>query len=59
MQTSETHNLSNPEPQEVAGTLRIERRGRYWAVFDGDVLVCLTVYQKGAREVVRRLRLRI
>jgi len=59
MQTSETHNSPEPEPQEIAGTLRIERRGRYWAVLDGDVLVCLTVYQKGAREVVRRLRLQI
>lgn len=35
--------------------VRIEQRGRYWAVFDGQVLVCLTVYKRGAREVVRRL----
>ena len=35
--------------------VRIEQRGRYWAVFDGAELVCLAVYKRGAREVVRRL----
>jgi hypothetical protein len=35
--------------------LWIERRGRHWAVHEGDVLVCLCVYRKGAVEVVRRL----
>ncbi len=30
--------------------------GRYWAVYDdAGELVCLCVYRKGAREVVRRL----
>ena len=33
----------------------ITKWGRFWAVFDGAELVCLTVYKKGAREVVRRL----
>jgi hypothetical protein len=34
-------------------SLRIERYGsRYWAVFDGPELVCVTVYRKGARAVV-------
>jgi hypothetical protein len=28
---------------------------RYWAVFDGSDLVCVTVYKKGALEVKRRL----
>jgi hypothetical protein len=38
------------------GRYRIDRRGRCWEVRDatGD-LVCLTVYKKGAVEVVRRL----
>jgi hypothetical protein len=27
----------------------------YWAVYDREDLVCVTVYRKGAREVVRRL----
>lgn len=28
---------------------------RYWAVYDGESLVCVTVYKKGAQEVIRRL----
>ena len=30
---------------------------RYWALFERDELVCLTVYKKGALEVKRRLEL--
>ena len=39
-----------PEPNYT-----IERRGRFWAVLDEGVLVCLTVYRRGAVEVKRRL----
>ena len=36
--------------------MEIVRRGRFWAVHDGaGQLVCVAVYKKGAREVVRRL----
>lgn len=36
---------------------RIEKYGsRHWAVFDKSDLVCVTVYLKGAREVLRRLQ---
>ncbi len=36
--------------------MTITKRGWFWAVHDRDgQLVCLTVYKKGAREVVRRL----
>ncbi len=37
--------------------MRIEKYGsKYWAVYDDeDELVCLTVYKKGACEVVKRL----
>ena len=28
---------------------------RFWAVWDGDTLVCVALYKKGAQEVVRRL----
>lgn len=36
--------------------MRIEKYGRFWAVIDETgVLVCVCVYKKGAREVVRRL----
>ena len=37
--------------------LRIERYGRtrFWALWDGNELVTVTVYTKGAQEVQRRL----
>lgn len=36
--------------------MTIEKYGRYWAVYEADgMLVCLTVYKKGALEVLRRL----
>jgi len=39
--------------------MRIEHYGqRFWAVYDGDVLVCVTVYRKGAQEVMRRLSIK-
>ena len=28
---------------------------RFWAVYDGDELLCLTVYQKGALAVIERI----
>ncbi len=38
------------------GDFRIIRRGRFWIVKDPEgSLVCVTVYKKGALEVVRRL----
>ena len=38
-------------------TLRIERykNTRHWALYDGQELVVVTVYRRGAREVQRRL----
>jgi hypothetical protein len=36
--------------------MSIQKYGRYWAIYDLDgTLICVTVYKKGAREVVRRL----
>lgn len=35
---------------------RLEKARRYWAVYEGDTLLCLTVYKKGARSVIERLR---
>ncbi len=35
--------------------MEIRKYGRYWAVFEGEALVCVTVYRKGALEVIRRL----
>ncbi len=40
---------------EQATVIRIERRGRFWAVLEDGELVCLTVYRKGARAVAARL----
>jgi hypothetical protein len=39
-------------------TLRIERYGntRHWAVYDAHELVVVTVYRRGALEVLRRLQ---
>jgi len=38
-------------------TLRIERyrNTRHWAVYEGESLVVVTVYKRGAQEVRRRL----
>ncbi len=36
--------------------MKIVKYRRYWAVYDGDELVCLCVYKKGAVEVVKRLQ---
>jgi len=38
-------------------TLRIERyaKTRFWALYDGEELVVVTVYKKGARAVQQRL----
>lgn len=36
--------------------MEIRKYYRYWAVYDADEqLVCITLYKKGAKEVVRRL----
>jgi len=37
--------------------LEIQRYNRYWAVYDNRDLVCVTVYRKGAEEVVKRLKM--
>ena len=37
--------------------MHIEKKGRYWSVYDNNgTFICLTVYKKGAREVIRRLQ---
>ena len=33
----------------------LQRYGRFWAVYDYGTLVVVTVYKKGAREVIQRL----
>lgn len=47
--------MEGTDPME-ATKFRMERHGsRFWAIYDGDALVCVTVYKKGASEVIRRL----
>ena len=42
-------------PETSHPGLTTQKYGRFWAVHDRDDLVCLCVYRKGAKEVVRRL----
>jgi hypothetical protein len=46
------------EVDERTNTLVIQPYGdRYYALYDGEDLVCVTVYKKGALEVKRRLEM--
>jgi hypothetical protein len=36
--------------------MSIEKYGKFWAVYENEALICVTVYKKGALEVMRRLR---
>jgi hypothetical protein len=46
----------NKEPDVKSKGLVILPYGdRYYALYDGENLVCVTVYKKGAQEVKRRL----
>lgn len=29
--------------------------GRFWAVYEGEELICVTVYKKGAKAVIARI----
>ncbi len=40
---------------EHTGILRLRKYGQFWAVYDlDDTLVVVTVYKKGAMEVIKR-----
>lgn len=50
------HQARRATPTLSFGGYLVQRRGRFWAVVDAaEGLVCLTVYKRGALEVVRRL----
>jgi hypothetical protein len=52
---ADTQNSAAPAPQPQPG-YTIRKRHRDWMVIDPQgQLVCLTVYRRGAEEVVRRL----
>lgn len=43
-------------PSAPASAFGLRRYGsRYWAVYEGETLLCVTVYKKGARSVIERL----
>jgi hypothetical protein len=45
------------ELERITPNYEIRRRGQFWEVLDSTgELVCMTVYKRGAKEVVRRLR---
>ena len=47
---------TRPTSSLSLGGYVVQRRGRFWAVLDAaEGLVCLTVYKRGALEVIRRL----
>jgi len=35
--------------------MTVRKYGRFWSLYDGDTLVAVIVYKKGAEEVRRRL----
>ena len=39
----------------MENTMEIVNWGRYFALYDQEELVCVTVYKKGAQEVRRRI----
>lgn len=49
-------NAEAPAAAQPGYTIQKQPRSRWWAVTDPTgALVCLTVYKKGATEVIRRL----
>ena len=53
-----TESELNEKPNGKVKSLLIQSYGtRYYALYDGEDLVCVTVYKKGALEVKRRLEI--
>ena len=56
MPTRAVAEISSPAKNQKPSSYMIRRHKRFWAVLDAaGELVCLTVYKRGAAEVVRRL----
>ena len=49
--------MSRRRQENLAQTegFSLHRYGRFWAVYDQNALVVVTVYRRGALEVIRRL----
>ena len=55
-QTAKERTRPAPAEAKNAGDWKIEKYGRFWAVYNArDELICITVYKRGARELVKRL----
>lgn len=53
---ADTQTAAPAAPQPAGYSIVKQRHSRFWEVRDpADELVCITVYKKGAAEVVRRL----
>lgn len=53
---AEQNAQANRAAQQAGYTVRKYGKSRFWAVLDAaEELVCITVYKRGALEVVRRL----
>ena len=52
-----TYPQARRAPANDYAPFEVRRRGRYWEIRDAaGQLVCLTVYRRGAAEVIRRLK---
>ena len=47
--------MSHRNPQSPLTGLTLRKYGRFWAVYEQHTLVVVTVYKKGALEVMKRL----
>jgi hypothetical protein len=47
--------MSHRDPHLSPAGLTLQKYGRFWAVYDQDTFVVVTVYRKGALEVMKRL----
>ena len=47
--------MSHRNPQSPLPGLTLQKYGRFWAIYDQGTLVVVTVYRKGALEVMKRL----
>jgi len=53
-----TESELNEKPKGKAKAFLIQPYGtRYYALYEGEDLICVTVYKKGAMEVKRRLEI--
>ena len=52
-----TIEFKNDPDEEVKGLVIEPYGGRYFALYEGETLICVTVYKKGALEVKRRLEM--